>query len=74
MKTVIWILMIACIALTGCTETEKQPIYGQGNPPAEYQALFGNTNGARLDYMQNRILDQLSKRIARLEDPNEVAN
>ena len=85
MKKMILILMIACVLLSGCTEAEK-PVYGKGNPPAEYQELFGNDNSARLDFMQNRAIEQLSKRIARLEavdlefgtvnrwvvDPNEV--
>lgn len=54
-------------------EPNEPPVYGNGNPPAEYQEYFGNDNGARLDFVQNEAISQLSARIGRLEggDPND---
>ena len=67
MKKLILALMLIAILMAGCEETEKRPVYGQGEPPADYQKLFGNGNGARLDYVQNTAIKQLSERIAKLE-------
>ncbi len=63
-------------------ETEPNiPVWGNGDLPAEFQAFFGDTNGARLDFMQNRVIDrhdqiirEIAKRILILDgaDPNEV--
>jgi hypothetical protein len=72
-KNIIFIVVIVLATLfAGCTESER-PVYGQGNPPAEYQEVFGNENGARLDFVQNRAISELSARIGRLEggDPND---
>ena len=76
--------LVLALMLAGCTETQKQ--WGQGDPPAEFQEWFGNDNGARLDFMQNRAIDLqnqalkgIVERIIDLEarpvfgDPNEVA-
>lgn len=75
MKNVLFIvLMVIAVMVSGCTESER-PVYGKGDPPAEYQKYFGNDNGARLDFMQNKAINKLSNRIAVLEkanDPNEV--
>ena len=46
---------------------EIPPVYGNGDPPAEYQEYFGNDNGARLDFMQNKVIGELAARIERLE-------
>jgi len=80
MKKVIFALML-CVLMAGCTETQKQPVYGKGDPPAPYQKYFGNENGARLDWVQNQAIDQhnkviaeLAKRVIALEsDPNELS-
>lgn len=68
----VFTLAIVMVALTGCTESER-PVYGVGELPAEYQEYFGNDNGARLDFVQNEAINQLSARIGRLEggDPND---
>ena len=47
------------VLLTGCNEVQRQPrVWGQGELPAEWEGFFGNGNGARLDYMQSKMLDQ----------------
>ncbi len=70
---VILLMLVIVSAMVGCSETAQRTVYGKGDPPAEYQTLFGNDNGARLDYVQNQAINGLVKRINVLEDPNEVA-
>jgi len=80
MKDVLFIVMISVALLFGgCTES-KCPVWGKGDLPAEYTKSFGNTNGARLDHVQNQVLDkhnkviaELARRVIALEgnDPNE---
>jgi len=81
MKDVLFIVMVVIAALVGgCTES-KAPVWGKGELPAEYTSIFGNNNGARLDYVQNQMIDkhnkviaELAKRVIALEgggDPNE---
>jgi hypothetical protein len=67
-----FIAMAVILLLMGCTESE-QPVYGNGEPPAEYQDYFGNDNGARLDFVQNQAISELALRVQVLEgvDPNE---
>ena len=72
MKKIMLILVMICVLLVGCTETQQSPQYGTGDPPADYQEYFGNDNGARLDFMQNKAIGELAARIERLEDPNRV--
>lgn len=64
------------------TEPNAPPVWGQGELPATYTDFFGNDNPARLNWMQNQVLDQhgkiiaeIAKRVLILEavDPNEVA-
>jgi len=57
------------------SEPNTIPRYGDGDPPPEYMAMFGNGNNARLNFLQELRLNELSQRIAKLEkvtDPNEV--
>lgn len=56
-KSVMVSMVIATILLTGCTETQKR--FGDGDPSAEYIAIFGNGNNARLNFMQSQELDRL---------------
>ena len=62
------------------TDPNEPPVWGKGDLPAEYTANFGDDNGARLDYVQNQVLDkhnkviaEIAKRVIALEggDPNE---
>ncbi len=84
----IWLVLIMALfilimALTqGCTETQKRPVWGKGDLPADYQTTFGNTNPSRLNYVQQQQIDKHAKVIAELArrviaieavDPNEVA-
>ncbi len=61
------------------SEPNEPPQWGNGDPPAEYQEFFGNSNGARLDFVQNQAIDkhgliivEIAKRLLMLEgaDPN----
>ncbi len=62
-------------------EPNEPPIWGKGELPDDYQKNFGNSNGARLNFMQSQWIDrhtivlaEIAKRILVLEgaDPNEV--
>ncbi len=64
------ILLGLSLLVAGCEE-EK---WGQGDPPLEYQQRFGNSNLARLDFLQTQrineqyeILVKMAERIAELE-------
>ena len=79
------IVGVGMFLLTGCTEgqqVEQAPVWGEGELPAEYQAIFGNDNVARLVYMQNQVqnrhaavIRELAIRVLTMEgvDPNDVA-
>ncbi len=58
------------ILLSGCQESQQRPTYGTGDPPVEFQEYFGNDNGARLDFVQNKAISELVERIQRLERPD----
>ena len=74
-------LMVVALLFTGCSKKEQTPPeWGKGDLPKEYEESFGNSNGARLDYVQNQIIDRHNKilkviagRLVALEavDPNE---
>lgn len=83
MKTVLMIVLLFVVVMAGgCVEEQKtQPVWGKGELPVKHQEWFGNDNTARLDYVQNRILDrhgailrELAKRVLVLEgaDPNDM--
>lgn len=57
MKTVLLasLLMLAVI-LSGCQE--QQTTWGQGDPPADWQNMFGDTNIARLDFVQTNTINR----------------
>lgn len=73
MCIVMVVLAILSFVASGCA-----PVYGKGELPAEYLRHFGNSNGARLDYLQNntignqaRAIAELTERVKKLEDPND---
>ncbi len=62
-------------------EPDAPPVWGKGELPADHQGFFGNDNTARLDYVQNMVLDKhaailkiLAIRVLALEavDPNAM--
>lgn len=81
MRNVLFIvLMVIVLLVSGCNEAQR-PVYGQGNPPAQWQVMFGNSNGSRLDFLQNqaivklrdKTINELTARVIALEgDPNDV--
>lgn len=81
MKDIMLITMIvAALLFCGCTEP-KSKVWGKGDLPTAYSERFGNSNGARLDFVQNQQIDKHSKVIAELArrvlaleavDPNGV--
>ncbi len=59
----------------------EPPVWGKGELPADHQDFFGNDNTARLDYVQNKVLDKhaailkiIAMRVLALEavDPNAM--
>ncbi len=84
MRTVLMVILLFMVVMIGgCVEEQKaQPVWGKGELPAEHQGFFGNDNTARLDYVQNRVLDKhaailkiIAIRVLALEavDPNATA-
>jgi hypothetical protein len=79
------IAIILVALISGCggeQQVEQAPVWGQGDLPADYQAVFGNDNIARLVYMQNQVqnrhaavIREIAIRVLIMEsvDPNEVA-
>ena len=82
MKTIIvimsiLILMLLALSIAGCTESEKRPVYGQGETTLEYQSYFGNGNLARLNFRQTNTINsqgqaiaELAERVRKLEESN----
>ncbi len=58
MKTVslIAIVMLTMVWCSGCNESQVK--WGKGDPPQAYQDIFGNGPGARLNFVQNKMIDQ----------------
>ncbi len=78
---VIAVLTISVImALTSCGKelVDPVPVWATGDLPEHWTKFFGDGNGARLDYKQSQIIDELAKRVRTLEinqyipDPNGV--
>ena len=78
-------IIIVCLlmaAMSGCEESQQSvKVWGKGELPVEHQDFFGNDNTARLDYVQNRVLDKhgeilkiIAIRVLALEavDPNAI--
>ncbi len=62
-------------------EPDAPPVWGKGELPADHQGFFGDSNTARLNYVQNMVLDKhaaileiLAVRVLALEavDPNAM--
>lgn len=75
--------IVACWEIIEAAKPDPNipPVWGQGELPAEYIRFFGTGNGARLDFMQNRVIDknvviikEMARRIIALEyvDPNAM--
>ena len=78
------VICVGMFLLQGCSadqQIEQAPVWGEGDLPAEYLAVFGNDNVARLVYMQNQVqnrhaalIRELAIRVLTMEgvDPNDV--
>lgn len=67
------------LAVAGCNEVQQTKVWGQGDLPSDWQGFFGESNTARLDFVQTRTLNRQSQiiielmaRVRKLEDPNEA--
>ena len=56
MRTVL--LVAALVLLSGCFESQQKKVWGQGELSAEWRGYFGNSNIARLNFMQTQKIDQ----------------
>lgn len=54
--TKIALVLALLLLISGCTE-EKQ-VWGNGDPPDDYIAIFGNDNTARLNKAQNDLINR----------------
>ena len=72
-------ILIVCLFMaitSGCKESQQQPVWGKGDLPPHWTEYFGSDNGARLDYKQSQMLDEIARRVITLEinqyipDPN----
>ena len=79
--TYLAIILVFALFVGGCKESQQSPVWGKGELPADHQGFFGNDNTARLDYVQNRVLDkhaailkEVARRVLALEavDPNAM--
>lgn len=69
------------LAIGGCNEAQvSRKVWGQGELTAEWKSFFGDSNTARLDFIQtqrinrqNHIIIELMARVRKLEadDPND---
>jgi hypothetical protein len=67
------LFMVALMA--GCQSSQKQPVWGKGDPPADWQANFGNGNLARIVFVQTQTINNqgaaikdLKARVEKLEE------
>ena len=84
---VLAVLVALAFCVVGCEETRQtsqSKVWGQGDPPAGWQDMFGNDNIARLNFVQTNALNsqgqafaELAERVRKLEvtcmrihDPN----
>ena len=76
MKKVLPILMLMLLCIVamiagGCVEQAKKPLYGNGELPAHWIAMFGDDNVARVDYVQAQMLDQVRANIYGIDQKDE---
>lgn len=55
--------------------SDARPVWGKGDPPADWQAYFGNDNNSRMNYVQSQHIDRLTNQLWELRadmpaDPN----
>jgi hypothetical protein len=55
-STLIMIVVLVVVFLMGCEE-QQQRRWGQGETPPEFQAWFGDSNLARLNYVQTEKMN-----------------
>ena len=62
-------LVVLMIILTGCQSVEVIPdVWGQGEPPGDWQEFFGNENMARLNWVQTQSINNQGQAIAELAE------
>ena len=59
MCVIVIILTILSLVMCGCEEAQQQRLWGQGDPPADYQRMFGNSNIARLNFVQTNTINEM---------------
>lgn len=64
------ILLILVLTLVfGCNEQQAtQKVWGQGDLPTEWQGFFGESNVARLGFVQTRAINRQGQAIAELAE------
>lgn len=68
MTVLLIIVLLIVLALVGCVEEQQTPpVWGRGSLPTDWQNVFGNDNGSRLDYWQNQAIGELAKKVQVLE-------
>jgi len=81
-KIVILIAVLVLMLLAGCEEQNRSKVWGNGDLPADYVQTFGNDNTARLNFVQNQVINNHEKAITELlervqtleaENPAELA-
>ena len=69
------LLIVLTIALTGCQEDQKtSKVWGNGDPPLEYQEMFGNSNTGRLDFVQSQEVEKLQRIIYGTTEKDDKGN
>ena len=58
-EMILVVVILAAIALWVCGCQEEQKVWGQGELPADYQKMFGDDNGARLNFIQEQEINKL---------------
>lgn len=77
--TVAIISILLVFLVGGCQEAQQSKVWGQGNLPDKWKGFFGDSNAARLDFVQTNAINkqgqaiaELAERVRKMEaDPNE---
>ena len=75
MKTMLWVVMVIAICfVTGCADEQRSDpkVWGQGNPPAEWQKNFGNDNLSRFNFIQTQNMNKIGNALADLSERVKV--
>jgi len=59
-----WVICVSLVFV--CQKVRKPPQWGNGDPPAQWQEQFGNDNGARLDFIQSRLIENQGKALTKV--------